>query len=262
MITLFGKLASQQKRYIVAAMLLSVSACVNAVEQTVLKAVTHEDAFPYNYKLNNHITGLVYDIADHLAKRTGYSLEVRTLPWTRALQTARDNSSIMIFSLARNAERENDYYWIGPVASSEVWLFKLKQRSDIQLTSLNDIRNYTIGDIASSSTIALLNQYGAKIDTAPSNLSNCRKFKAGRVDLVPFDPNGVKVFVSACGLQMDQIEKTLHLPRDTALYLALGKSTPKKLVDQLNAELLLMHKDKTLQQIHKQWQIEYKPLSL
>lgn len=231
------------------------------LERPVLKAVTHEDAYPYNYKLNDKVNGLVYEVAKILTARIGYTLEVQTQPWTRALQSARDNPSVMIFSLARNADRENDYYWIGPVANSEVWLFKLRQRTDIDLVSLKDLSRYTIGDIASSSTIPLLQQYGAKVDTAPSNLSNCRKLKSGRVDLVPFDPNGVKVFLHGCGLTMDQIEQSLHLPRDTALYIAFGKSTPTALIDKLNVEFALMQKDKTLQQIHTQWKIDYKPPS-
>ncbi|MBR7800805.1 substrate-binding periplasmic protein [Undibacterium fentianense] len=255
----FHNVVNPNRRYLILTLFSAlVSSQALALERPVLRGVTHEDAYPYNYKFNSRINGLVYDIAKILSARIGYALDIQTQPWTRALQTARDNSSIMIFSLARNPERENAYYWIGPVAHSEVWLFKLKDRTDIHLKALEDLRQYTVGDIASSSTIALLKQYGTKIDTAPSNISNCRKLKTGRVDLVPFDPNGIKIFLHACDLKMEQIEKTLHLPRDTALYIAIGKTTPKSLVDQLNAELALMYKDKTMQKIHQQWQVEYK----
>ncbi|MFZ6818349.1 substrate-binding periplasmic protein [Undibacterium sp. Ji22W] len=229
-------------------------------EEKIIRAVTHADAFPYNYQYNQQIKGLVFDIANALTSRIGYTLKAEAQPWTRALQTAKDNPSILVFSVARNPDREEFYYWIGPITNSEVWLFKLKRRNDIQLKSIDDIRTYTIGDIASSSTVTLLTQYGAKIDTAPSNVSNCRKFKNGRVDLIPSDPNGIKMFLQTCDLRIDEIEKTLHLPRDTSLYIALGKTTPKALVDQLNAEFQTMSKDGTLAQIHRQWQIQFKPL--
>jgi len=120
------------------------------------------------------------------------------------------------------------------------------------------MKSYTIGDVASSSTILLLNKYGVKVDVAPNNLSNCRKLKAGRIDLFPFDPNGISIFLQSCGLKIEDVEMTVHLPRDTSLYIGLGKSTPKVLVDQLNTEFQKMIKDKTLQQIHRQWQIDYK----
>lgn len=239
---------------------ISSSSTAFAYQEKILKAVTHADAFPYNYEYNQRINGLVFDVANTLATRAGYTLNTETQPWTRALQTAKNNPSTLIFSLARNPNREDFYYWIGPVTKSEVWLFKLKRRTDIQLASIDDVKPYTIGDIASSSTVALLTEHGAKVDTAPSNVSNCRKFKSGRVDLVPFDPNGIKMFLDTCGLLLEDVEKTLHLPRDSSLYIALGKSTPQTLVDQLNLEFQRMSKDGTLAQIHRQWQIEFKPL--
>lgn len=231
-----------------------------ANERPLLKAFTSEDAYPYNFQFKKQIQGLVYDIAKTLTGRAGYSLQVEAQPWTRALQTAKETPNVMVFSLARNPEREDAYYWIGPVTSSEVWLFKLKSRTDIQVKSIDEIKNYVIGDIASSSTTALLSKLNAKIDAAPSNLSNCRKLKAGRVDLVPFDPNGIKIFLHTCGLKPEDIERVLHLPRDTSLYIAISKKSDKALVDQLQTAFQTILKDKTLQRIHDNWKVDYKTL--
>jgi len=108
------------------ALAMQATKIAQANDLPVLKALTNEDSYPYNYLSKNQISGLVYDIVKTLSARSGYVLQAEALPWTRALQTARDNPGIMVFSLARNAERENSYYWIGPVTTSEVWLFKLK----------------------------------------------------------------------------------------------------------------------------------------
>lgn len=234
----------------------------NAVanEKPSLKAFTSEDAYPYNFQFKKQLQGLVYDVAKTLVGRAGFSLQAEAQPWTRALQTAKDTPNVMVFSLARNPEREDSYYWIGPITSSEVWLFKLKARKEIQVKSIDDIKDYVIGDIASSSTITLLNKFKAKIDTAPSNVSNCRKFKANRVDLIPFDPNGIKIFLHTCGLMPEDVEQVLHLPRDTSLFIAMSKKSDKALVEQLQNEFQIMTKDKTLQRIHETWKVDYKAL--
>ena len=237
-----------------------VDSYAHANERPLLKAFTSEDAYPYNFQFKKQIQGLVYDIAKTIAGRAGYSLQTEAQPWTRALQTAKETPNVMVFSLARNPEREDAYYWIGPVTSSEVWLFKLKSRTEIQVKSVDDIKNYVVGDIASSSTTALLSKLHAKVDAAPSNLSNCRKLKAGRVDLIPFDPNGIKIFLHTCGLKPEDVERVLHLPRDTSLYIAMSKKSDKALVDQLQAEFQTILKDKTLQRIHDQWKVDYKTL--
>lgn len=229
-----------------------------ANERPLLRGLTSEDAYPYNFQMRQKIDGLVFEIAKLLTSRSGYELKVEAQPWTRALQTAKDNPNVLVFSLARNSERENNYYWIGPVTTSEVWLFKLKTRTDLQITKIEEIKSYTIGDVASSSTISLLQKHGAKIDPAPSNLSNCRKFKAGRVDLIPFDPNGIKIFLHTCGLKPEDVEQSLHLPRDTALYIALGKHSDTELVQQLQQQFQNMIKDKSLQRLHEQWKIPYR----
>ncbi len=253
-------------RFLITALFLLVglgaTGLASANDRPFLKAFTSEDAYPYNFQFKKQIKGLVYDIAKTLTGRAGYSLQTEAQPWTRALQTAKETPNVLVFSLARNPEREEAYYWIGPVTSSEVWLFKLKSRSDVQIANIDDVKNYVIGNVASSSTSALLAKHKAKIDPAPSNVSNCRKLKAGRVDLVPFDPNGIKIFLHTCGLKPEDIERVLHLPRDTSLYVALSKKSDKALVDQLQTEFQNMIKDKTIQRTHEQWKIDYKPVSL
>jgi polar amino acid transport system substrate-binding protein len=226
-----------------------------AVEKPFLKAVTVEDNFPYNFKKDDRIQGLGFDVVNTLAERAGYSLKVEVLPWTRALLTARNEAAVLIFSIVRIPEREDSYYWIGPIAKSEVWFYKLKNRTDIVVKDISDARRYLVGDTASNATLPLLIRNDIKVDTAPSDLSSCRKFKIGRVDLVPLDPRAIAVFSTACDIPVDQIKKTVLLTQSSDLYIALGKKTDPNLLARLNAEFNLMVKDKTLQKISNQWNV-------
>jgi len=222
-------------------------------QKLVLKGVTSAETYPYNFQKDGQVQGLAYDVTKTLVERAGYQLQVDIVPWPRALQLAQNESGTMIFSVARTAVRERIYHWIGPITTSEVWLYKLASRADIKITELRDVNPYLIGDIAGNSTLSLIKSLGYKVDTAPSNISNCNKFKIGRVDLIPFDPNGVDTFLQTCGIDSQQVVKVLHLPRDTALYIGLSKNTPADLVTQLQQEFTAMSKDHTLQKIVLLW---------
>ncbi|WP_395005685.1 substrate-binding periplasmic protein [Undibacterium sp.] len=225
----------------------------HASDKPILRAVSTDEAFPYSFRKNQEMDGMVFEVAKTLADRIGYQLKVEVLPWTRALLTARDQPSTLIFSVVKTPSREPHYYWIGPVATSEVWLFKLASRSDITVQNVEDLKKYIVGDIASDATLPLFEKLGIKVDTAPSKKSNCLKLKMGRVDLIPFDPDGIEDFLSACDIPASNIEKTIYFPRDTALYMAIGKKTPPELIKQLNAGFAQMVSDKTLSKIVAKW---------
>lgn len=227
-----------------------------AAPRQVLKVVTSDVNFPYNFVKNNQVQGLSVDVVNALAERLDMKLEIEVVPWTRALLTAQTQTSVMVFTLAKIPEREKNYYWIGPVTHSEEWLYKLKRRLDVQVKTIEDARRYLVGDEASNASIPSFNKLGIRVDTAPSMVSNCKKFKLGRVDLIPFDPDGVAAFASECGITVDEIEKTVRVNRDTALYFALGRSTPPELIHRLEKAFSDMVKDKSLERIGKKWKAD------
>jgi polar amino acid transport system substrate-binding protein len=224
-----------------------------AEPQSVLQTVTADTNFPYNFVRNQRIQGLSVDVANELAKRLDMRLEVAVVPWTRALFTAKSQSSVMVFTVAKIPEREPNYYWIGPITHSEEWLFKLKRRSDVQVSTIEDAKRYLIGDEANNASIPTFEKLGIRVDTAPSMISNCRKFKIGRVDLIPFDPDGISEFAEKCDLTIDEIEKTIKVKRDTALYFAFGKKTPISFLYRLEKAFKDMVNDKSLSRINQKW---------
>jgi polar amino acid transport system substrate-binding protein len=238
--------------------LFHVSSFAYGAEKPVFRAVTVEDNFPYNFKKENRIQGLGFDVAEMLAGRVGYKLVVEIVPWSRALMTAQNEASVLLFSVVRIPEREKNYHWIGPIVISETWLYKLASRKDIIIKKREDARAYLVGNVANNSAIPIQESLGIKIDIAPSDLSNCRKLRHGRVDLVPVDPRGIAAFVAACELTMAQIEKTVLLT-DGELYLALGKNTKTETVSQFMQEFALMVKDKSLENIITLWNVKPVP---
>jgi len=237
----------------VAALLSAFSFTVFADEKPKIKAVTVEDNYPYNFKSNGVIQGLGFDVASTLAERAGYQLAAEAIPWSRALQTAQTQPAVLIFSIVRIPEREDLFYWIGPLSSSEIWLYKLKSHTAVKVENLADVKNYLVGDTRDNSTLPFLKQLGVKVDTAPTDLSSCRKFKIGRVELVPIDRNAVQAFMAACDIGIDEVERVIQFGKERYLYIAMGRNTDPDLVTRLSREFDSMKKDGTLQNISEKW---------
>jgi polar amino acid transport system substrate-binding protein len=235
--------------------LLQITPATMAVEKPLFRGVTIDHNAPYNFEKENRIQGLVFEVADALAKRAGYRLAVEVVPWARAILTAQNEASVLVFSVARTPEREALFHWIGPIVKAENWLYKLESRKDIILKDLQDARPYLVGNVANSSTIPLQKRLGIRIDTGPSDLSNCRKLKYGRVDLVPVDPRGLAAFLAPCELSVKQIEKTIVLAAED-LYIAIGKNTKPEVAARFMSEFDLMVKDKSLEKIVMRWNMK------
>lgn len=242
--TLFGALALF--------LLVIVSPPLFANDKPLLKAITVDDNFPYNFLKNNQIQGIGYEVAEQLAERAGMRLETEVVPWSRALITARNQANVLLFSVARITERENDFYWIGPIVKAEDWLYRLAARSELTVKTLEEVKRYKIGDVAHNSIVPYLKSLGINVDTAPDNRSNCRKLKYGRVDFIALNPEGLQAFIGLCDLNPIQLEKVLFL-RSSDLYIAFSKLTDPILVSLLTEHFSKMIKDKSLEKITAKW---------
>ncbi len=224
-------------------------------EKAQLKAVTVIENYPYSFVDKGVIQGLGIDVMTILADRAGFELSIEAQPATRALISAKTLASVLVLNLAKTPEREPLYYWIGPVSSSDVWLYKFKSRRDVQVRSMEDVKHYLVGVAISDATIPVLQQYGIRFDVAPSDLSNCRKFKIGRFELITVNPKAIREFLSACGIEADQVEQLIKFPLDNSIYFGLSKHTPIEVVNKLNTEMEGMKKDQTLYKINSKWKI-------
>jgi polar amino acid transport system substrate-binding protein len=114
---------------------------VAATATPVLHAVAGDDNEPFNLVQDQQLQGQGVDVAKVVAERAGMSLDLVALPWARALATARLKPDVLLLTVARTAARESQFYWLGPIAKREVWLWKLRQRHDIRIDQASDVRN-------------------------------------------------------------------------------------------------------------------------
>ena len=78
---------------------------------------------PYNYQEHGLTQGLTIDLL-HSMYPQALPAEVELMPWPRALHTAQITPNVLLFTMGKTAEREQQgFHFIGPVSRREHWLY-------------------------------------------------------------------------------------------------------------------------------------------
>jgi polar amino acid transport system substrate-binding protein len=197
-----------------------------------------EDYRPFQYYDENSIPqGFCIELLKTTFDKAGIGIkdkQVLLLPWSLAYRKARYTKNTAVFLTARNQQRENLFKWVGPLAAREMWLYKLKERKDIQLETLADAKKYRIGGIKNGAeTIHMINQ-GLKVLMGPAHGTILLQLLInGKVDLIPSLEISIAARLHSLGLDYELVE----LDNQYNYYLALNKETSDDTVKKLQQSL-------------------------
>ncbi len=207
-----------------------------------IQAVTY-DWPPYNYSENRKITGISTEIVNAVLNRAEIKADFGIFPWGRALMMANTTKNVLIYTMRRIPERENLYKWVGPITPpSNSYLYKLKERKDIEVDSLDDAGRYLIGVIRNDS----MHQYllsrgfeeGRNMDVVTREILNLKKLFYGRIDLIVWTELTLPIKVGTAGFSYGRLEKVFVLWKDRdGYYAAFSKQTPDRLVNKARSAL-------------------------
>ncbi|OAJ34136.1 substrate-binding periplasmic protein [Piscirickettsia salmonis] len=107
--------------------------------------VMTEEWPPYNYTKSNKLTGFSTEIVRAIMKRLGVDYKIHVYPGARGELYAKTKPNHLLFSIFRTPARESLYKWIGPLASENIYFFKMKDKN-IKATTFDEIinMNYTV----------------------------------------------------------------------------------------------------------------------
>jgi polar amino acid transport system substrate-binding protein len=193
---------------------------------------------PYNASVSGEnfahnredITGICTDMVKAILARTDYEYVMKMRDWSYAYNWVQDRKNHALFCTARTPDRENQFQWVGPLASIKWTLFAAPD-SNITLNSLKDAKSLRIagykGDVMSDYLI----DQGFNVITNISGSVNARRLTLGQADLWVTDglvgPLVAKEEYNITGL------KPVLVFRETPMYLAFSKNTDPKIVADL-----------------------------
>lgn len=219
-----------------------------------IKIVTEEYP-PYNYTDNGKITGLSTDVVKAVLKDVGMDVEITVYPWKRAYDMALNEPNVLIYSIGRNAQRENLFKWVGVIAPYKVYFFALKERADISIKSLDDAKKYKIGttidDAREQYLLSKGFEKGAQIEEVGTNDLNVRKLFGKRIDLVPMPELLGYDLTKRSGFDPSQLIKVFELSEISSegLYFAFSKDTSDEVLNKFRQALDKIKSDGTYDKI-------------
>lgn len=230
-------------------MILTVCLLVSRLEAQEIKVLT-EDYAPFNYLENGQVTGFSTQIVELLLEKTGVRPvrgQILLWPWKRAYQAALEEANVLLFTTTRTPQREKLFKWVGPIYPRHQWLYKLKHRTDIQINSIDQARQFKIAEIENAANYQFLVKQGflpgKNLFSTHTWDSKIKMWLAGRTDLALYTPIEVAYRLRQIGMTYDRIEPLFLASGDQQYFLAFSKGTADALVEAFQASLDLIKKD-------------------
>lgn len=233
----------------VAALLLA-STLALALE---ISALT-ENLPPLNYEQDGKVVGFSSELLDLMAKDADVEVTKQVLPWPRAYDMVGRQPNTLIYSLARTPEREALFHWVGPISSRRIVLYRLSDRSDISLKSLDEARAYRIGVVRESASakgliklgfpiIGPQDEMGPGLELGVQDESNMKKFMARRFDLLVSLDWAAAYNAKNIGLSPDDLQPAWVLDESLSYWYGLNRATDPDVAKRLNAALQKIKSD-------------------
>lgn len=100
---------------------------------------------PFSYEKDGVISGVSTEIVRAVLEKSGFDGNITVMRWANAYRRARRQKNVLIYSIGRTKERENNFHWVGVVAPFDMHIYSLRRRGDVRINSLSDARNFTVG---------------------------------------------------------------------------------------------------------------------
>lgn len=214
--------------------LLLVSGCLSLNANEFIQVVT-EDLNPLNYLENNQVKGSSTQIVRRVLKEAGLKADFQVYPWARSYAMAQNQENTLIYTINRTPEREQKFKWIGLLASNDqsAFLFKLKSNTDLQVSSLEEAKEYFVGTNLGDVNHELLKSEGFKnIQAVPLRSQSIKMLFRERVDLIVGSYPILKEECKKAGKSIESLEALIPF-KTSSPYMAISNKTSDKLVEKL-----------------------------
>lgn len=225
--------------------------------------VVTEEYPPFNYSENSNVLGFCTDVVKEVLTRAKLDFSIHSHPWSKSYQMAQSQPNVLIYSIARNVEREPLFKWVDVIARTEVYFFKLKSRVDIKIKRFDDIKKYKIGAVRDDFRAQWLMKQGIanQLNLVPSDSHNMRNLFDRKIDIFPVGELVAYNIAHQEGRAFNDLDKTMYIKDMSAdLYMAFSSQTPDVVVEKCKKALFEIKKDGTYEKIKSKYAIFYLPI--
>lgn len=215
--------------------ILSVAALLAWVPVRAQSVHVVSESTPYTYMQDGRPAGRAMELVELSLRQAGLAdYRVNIYPWARTYDLALKEPNVLIFLIARTPAREPLFKWAGEFIKIQYHFYKLRDRADIVVRSLDDARAYTVGVMRDDVRHQYLQARGfTRLVVSGQNLDNFRKLVNRQVQLVPLPEGDVGQMCELAAFDCGQLERLYTLDEITSsLQMAYSLSTPDAVVDR------------------------------
>ena len=217
---------------------LSVAALLAAAPVRAQTVHVVSESTPYTYIQDGRPAGRAMELVDLSLRQAGLAdYHVNIYPWARSYDLALKEPNVLIFLIARTPAREPLFKWAGEFIRIQYHFYKLRDRPDIVVRSLDDARAYTVGVVRDDVRHQYLQaRRFTRLVVSGQNLDNFRKLVNRQVHLVPLPEGDVAQMCEQAAFDCRQLERLYTLDEITSsLQMAYSLGTPDAVVDRTRA---------------------------
>ncbi|HAN09126.1 MAG TPA: hypothetical protein DCP90_00750 [Clostridiales bacterium] len=217
---------------------------VKTVEDTVdlsKIAIVTEDYPPTNYlDENGELKGTSTELVKQALDKLGLSTDIiKVYDWSKAYDMASNDENVLIYTINRTPEREKMFKWIKPVAFDNVYMYKLKTKADVKISSLEDAKKYKVATVAQDFTeeglVSKGFEVGKNVISAPSQKASIESVFDGKADvfIVASDEASIAKVLDGTDYKMADLERAYKVDELTSVgYIAASLNTSDEIVEK------------------------------
>jgi polar amino acid transport system substrate-binding protein len=209
--------------------------------------VVTEEFPPYNYTENNEVVGVATKVVKVILEKAGLTYQIKSYPWARSYLLAKNEKNTLIYCISRRKKREQFFKWIGIIVpSSKSSAFALKNRDEIKITNILDLKKYQIGTTFKDARETYLLNKGFvvtdfnRVSGDDSYFRNFLKLRLKRIDVWLMPDAVMKYVVKKEGYNPDnEIRKVFEFSElsSAGYYIAASTKTSDEIVNKIRKAL-------------------------
>lgn len=233
--------------------LLMIISC--APKKTNITIVT-EDYPPLSYIENNQLSGYGTEVLQELLDRTKINSTSQLLTWNEAYKMALSKENIVIYTIEKTKERENLFYWIGPIGSNISSVY-IKSNSNLVINSLEDLK--AIKSLTTTnnwfSEQYLIKQGFTNLNSLPKPEDNLKLLMNNKTQATVLTDLTFPQIAKSAGYKTSDF-KPIYQLMETQFYIGISKKSSKSLVKKFENAFKSIQTDSTLVQLQTKWKIK------
>lgn len=220
------------------------------------KLVLAATEYPPYYSETLERGGPVAELTVAALREAGFEVELRFMPWARALKLGEQGRVDGLVGVWRSPEREASFFYSDPVISNRIVLCRLAGRAPARFTGFDALRPYTVGVVRGYADPPGLAAAGIKTEPVTHDLQNLRKLLAGHLDLVLIDSRVADYLIQRnLGADGQRIQCIAPPVQEHPQYLVISRSTPggEAIATAFNERLKRLRRNGGFQAITGRW---------